>query len=171
MKAARAPAAQRSPVDSLRSQPFAAGLTDDILQLIAGCASNAVFHAGDYLMREGAQASPFHLIRHGSVALEMHVPPRGALTFQTIGEGELLGTSWLVPPYRWMHDARAVTLVRTLAFDATCLRAKCEADPAVGYAVLKRFTAAMLQRLQQSRLQCAQLFEDQRYDTDHASVD
>lgn len=153
----------RAIADILGEHPFVAGLDADIVALVAGCARNAVFRAGDYLLREGGEAGEFHLLRHGSVALEMCVPGRGTLTFLTLGEGDLLGVNWLVPPYRWAHDARAVTLVRTLAFDAHCLREKCEADPRVGYAMMKRFLEPTIERLQLTRLQYAHLFDEQRY--------
>lgn len=153
----------RDIADILRSHPFVAGLDDEIVKLVAGCAHNVVFPAGHYLLREGEEATHFHLLRHGSVALEMHVPGRGTLTFQTLGEGELLGANWLVPPYRWYYDARAVTLVRALEFDASCLREKCEADHHVGYEMMKRFLVPMVERLQVARLQVAHLFDEQRY--------
>lgn len=155
----------RALVDTFREHPFVAGLDADVVALVAGCARNAVFRAGDYLLREGGEASEFHLLRHGGVALEMCVPGRGTLTFLTLGEGDLLGVNWLVPPYRWAYDARAVTLVRTLAVDAHCLREKCDADPRVGYAMMKRFLVPAVERLQLARLQCAHLFDERRYAT------
>lgn len=152
----------RDVADLLAAHPFVAGLAPETVALIAGCARNAVFHAGDYLLREGGAADEFHLLRHGSVALEMAVPGHAEIVFQTLGDGDLLGVNWLVPPYRWAYDARAVTLVRTLAFDARCLRAKCDADPAVGYELMKRFLVPTVERLQLARLQSANLFEGER---------
>ncbi len=153
----------RGIAELLRTQAFVAGLDDAAVELVARCARNAVFPAGGYVLREGADADRFHLVRHGSVALEMHVPPRGTLTFLTLGEGDLVGVNWLVPPHRWAYDARAVTLVRTLEFDAACLRAKCEADHDLGYELMQRFLVPMVERLQIARMQCAHLFDEQRY--------
>ena len=73
-------------------------------------------------------ANEFFLIRHGKVALEIVAPGRAPIVFATLGEGEIVGASWLVPPYRWMFDARAVELTRAIGIDAACLRGKCEAD-------------------------------------------
>jgi len=156
----------RGSTDILREHPFASGLDEATVALVAGCARNAVFHAGDFLLREGAHADEFHLLRHGSVALEMNVPGRGVLTFLTLGEGDMLGVNWLIPPYRWAYDARAVTLVRTIAFDATCLRGKCDADPQVGYALTTRFLKLMVERLHLARMQCAHLYDEQRFAED-----
>ena len=137
----------------LRQHPFAQGLEDSIVTLIAGCARNAVFRADEYLFREGAAADCFYLIRHGTVALETFVPGRGAVTFLTVKAGEILGADWLVPPYRSSFDARAVELTRAIAFEAKCLRDKCEADHHVGYEMMKRFIPPLVQRLQLARLQ------------------
>ena len=82
------------------------------------------FEAGQYLFHEGESADQFYLLRHGRVALELRDPARGAVTLQTLREGEVFGLSWLVPPYRWTYDARAIDLVRAIAIDAACLRRK-----------------------------------------------
>ncbi len=108
--------------DLLRSHPFTQGLDDAILALIAGCATNVVFQAGSYVFRQGGDADRFYLLRHGTVALEDYVPGKGPQTFLTVKSGEMLGVTWLVPPYRWAFDARAVELSRAIAFDAVCLR-------------------------------------------------
>ncbi len=142
----------------LRQHPFTAGLDDEIINLIAGCASNVVFQANDYIFREGGNAEHFHLIRHGTVALEMKAPGREALSFLTIKDGDMLGSNWLVPPYRWSFDARAVELTRAVAFEATCLRTKCDADHHVGYEMMKRFVPPLLERLQIARFQGADIY-------------
>ena len=144
--------------DLLKSHPFCEGLEDAILKLIAGCATNAVFEAGSYLFRAQGSADQFFLVRHGTVALEMFVPGQGPQTFLTVKSGEMLGVTWLVPPYRWAYDARAVELTRTIAFDAACLREKCEADHHLGYELMKRFVPALVQRLQMAQLQMADIY-------------
>ena len=144
--------------DLLRNHPFTQGLEEDILQMIAGCATNVVFEAGSYLFRAGGPADRFYLLRHGTVALELFVPGQGVQTFLTVKSGEMLGMTWLVPPYRWAYDARAVELCRAIAFDATCLRGKCESDPHVGYELMKRFVPVLVQRLQAAQLQRADLY-------------
>ena len=122
------------PISALIGEhPFAQGLESDILSLIAGCARNVVLPADTYVFREGGEAGYFYLIRHGAVALEMHRPGAGAVTFLTVKSGEILGASWLLPPYRWRYDARTLKDTRAVRFDCICLRDKCEADHHVGY--------------------------------------
>ena len=111
--------------------PIFAGLGQTQLELIAGCGSNVGFEAGRYLFREGDPADTFYLVRHGRVALETFVPGRGPLTIETVDAGDVVGWSWLFPPYRWHFDARALDVVRAVAFDGACLRGKCDDDPAL----------------------------------------
>ena len=91
------------------------GLSDEHLDLIAGCALNRVFADGDRLLTENEQANTFFAIRHGTVALETYVPQRGAVTIETLHNGDLLGWSWLVSPHRTVFDARASGQVHTVA--------------------------------------------------------
>jgi hypothetical protein len=91
--------------------------------------------------------------------LEISIPGEGPLPLETIVAGEVLGWSWLVPPYRWHFDARAATPVLALALDGECVRVKCERDEGLGYQVLKRFAPVIAHRLEITR---ARLIESTR---------
>jgi CRP-like cAMP-binding protein len=142
----------------LADVPLLSGMSADELALLAGCASNVRFEAGDMLFREGDQADTFYVVRHGSVALETFVPARGGMTIETIEAGEVIGWSWLFPPYRWHFDARALSQVRATAIDGACLRGKCEEDPALGYDLMKRFAQVLIERLQWTRLRLLDVY-------------
>ena len=142
----------------LSSHPFFAGLDADAMRLMSGCASNVHFAAGEFIFGEGEEASHFYVIRHGRVALEIHSPARGPLVIDSMDQGEVLGWSWLVPPYRYFCDGRAVTPVSATALDGACLRGKCEANPELGYQLLKRVAVVMYQRLQSTRIRMLDLY-------------
>jgi CRP/FNR family transcriptional regulator, cyclic AMP receptor protein len=142
----------------LGSHPFFAGLGPSSVELIAGCASNVHFAEGDRIFEEGDPASLFYVIRHGRVALEAHSPAKGSVVIDTMDDGEVLGWSWLVAPFRYFFDARAVTPVSATAVDGACLRGKCEADAELGYQLLKRVTGVMYDRLQSSRIRLLDLY-------------
>lgn len=135
-----------------------AGLDARWLELIAGCAGNEHVRGGDYLFSEAEPADRFYLIRHGAVALEVHAPGAEAHVIETLGEGEVVGWSWLFEPHRWQFDARALEPTRLVAFDAVCLRGKCDADHELGYQLMQRFAAAMLERLQATRMQLLDVY-------------
>lgn len=137
----------------LAEHHFFQGMEKRHLQLLVGCASNVRFEEGQYLFRQGEAANNFYLIRHGKVAIEVHAQERGSIILQTVSEGDVVGWSWLVPPHRWMFDARAVEPTRGIALDGTCLRQKSEEDHEFGYVLLKRFAQVMTERLEAARLQ------------------
>jgi len=142
----------------LARHPFFAELDADAMRLIAGCASNVHFGTGEFIFSQNEAADRFYVIRHGRTALQLHSPTRGPLIIDTMDEGEVLGWSWLIPPYRYFCDAQAVTPVSATALDGACLRGKCEADPELGFQLLKRVTAVMYQRLQSTRIRLLDLY-------------
>ena len=142
----------------LAEHPFLKGLDPRHLNIIMGCASNVSFDAEQYILHEGEEAANFFIIHHGKVALEIFTSDRGPITIQTIGEGDVLGWSWLIPPYHWHYDARAIEPTSAIALDAKCLRAKCEEDHDLGYELLKRFAHVITQRLEATRLQLLDVY-------------
>ncbi len=143
---------------TLAEAPVLRGLPDEDLELLAGCARNVRFAAGAWIFREGGAADTFYWVRQGQVALSVHAPGQGELTIDTVHEGEILGFSWLFPPYRWQFDARAVTAVAALAFDGACLRGKAEADPRLGYRLMTRIAPVVVARLQAARVRLLDLY-------------
>jgi CRP/FNR family cyclic AMP-dependent transcriptional regulator len=142
----------------IREHRFFTDLDAKFVALVVGCAKNVRFEAGAYLFREGSEADQFYLLRHGRVALEMAAPSGGAVTIQTLGEGDIVGLSWFVPPYRWAYDARALELVRAISLDAVCLRRKLAEDHDLGYEVMQRFVPVLIERLQGTRLQALDVY-------------
>jgi CRP/FNR family transcriptional regulator, cyclic AMP receptor protein len=136
------------------------GLSPDQLALLAGCAGNVHFSAGEHLFRQGDPADSFFVVRHGSVALETFVPARGSILIETIEAGEVIGWSWLFAPYRWHLDARALSPVRATGFDGACLREKCAEDPVLGYELMTRFAQVLIERLQATRLRLLDVYGD-----------
>lgn len=141
----------------IRQHPFLQGLEPQYLKLIVGCASNMCFKAGQLLFHEGEEANQFYMIREGKVALEIPAAPR-PIVIQTVREGDVLGWSWLVPPYRWRFDARALDPTRAIALDGKCLRTKSEEDHNLGYELMKRFSNVMVERLEATRLQLLDVY-------------
>ena len=142
----------------LQDVPLFEGLSQAELELVAGCGSNVRFRQGDLLFRDGDPADTFYVLRHGTVALETFVPARGSVTIETLDAGEVVGWSWLFPPYRWHFDARAVSLVRATSFDGSCLRAKCEQDAQLGYDLMSRFAQVIVERLQWTRIRLLDVY-------------
>jgi CRP/FNR family transcriptional regulator, cyclic AMP receptor protein len=142
----------------LPDHPFFAGLDTRALALVAGCGTNVSFAAGEFLFREGKPADQFFVVRRGRVAIEVHGPAAGTKVVDTADTGDVVGWSWLVPPYRWLFDARAVEATGAVAFDGRCLRGKCEQDPRLGYELMKLVNQVMFGRLVATRVRLLDLY-------------
>lgn len=146
----------------LAQHPFFEGLAPEFLKLLVGCASNARFEAGAYIFRQGEEAHQFYLLRQGRVAVEIYAPQCPPITVETLEKDDILGWSWLVAPYYWRFDARAVELTRAIVLDGKCLRGKCEENHDLGYDLLKRFSQIVEQRLQSTRMQLLDVYATHR---------
>jgi CRP-like cAMP-binding protein len=116
------------------------------------------FDDGALLCREGEPADSLYLLVSGRVSMQMHVPGRGCVVIDTADQCDTAGWSWLVPPYRWFFDARAVGEVLVVTVEASELRRMCEDDPSLGYLVLQQVSGVMLHRLQAARVRLADLY-------------
>jgi CRP-like cAMP-binding protein len=142
---------------AVAEHPFLQRMKPEHLVILTGCAMLAEFKKGELIFREGDPANRFYLIRSGRVELEAEVKERGRMLIQTIGPGDVLGWSWLFPPYYWRFDARAATSVKAIFFYGTRLRGQCEQDPALGYDMMKRTAEVVIKRLQAARKYLAEL--------------
>ncbi|MEA2058808.1 MAG: cyclic nucleotide-binding domain-containing protein [Actinomycetota bacterium] len=146
----------------LGQHPFFFGMSEDHLQKMAACASAVEFVPGQTIFHEGAPADVCYLVLDGDVALELTAPGRGPHVIQTLHAGDILGWSWLFPPFKWSFDAQSLVQTSAIRFDAAELRAAKEADLAFGYDLLKRFAEVMVRRLQAARLQLLDIYADPR---------
>jgi CRP-like cAMP-binding protein len=145
---------------NLSAHPFFVDLSAPHIEAVGGCASNVRFEPGTFIFHEGEDADRFYLIREGKVALQICSDRRGPINILTLGEGDILGWSWLFPPYRWKFSAKTIEPTRAFAIDAQCLRGKTEHDPDLGFELLKRFAHVVENRLETMRLQLVNVYED-----------
>jgi CRP/FNR family transcriptional regulator, cyclic AMP receptor protein len=136
----------------LAAHPFLHGMSRDQLAVLAETARDVSFPARHRLFEDGGNANRFWLLQCGHVLLDLHIPGEGPVVIETIGMGELLGWSWLFPPYKWAFGAVAATPVEAFEFDAVAVRERCTADPALGYELNQRITRVLAKRLQATRI-------------------
>ncbi len=136
---------------ALAAQPFLRGMPSSHLSLLAGAASDIRFPGGHRIFEDGGHASRFWLVQSGRVSLDVQVPGEGPVVIDTIGIGELLGLSWLFPPYRWSFGAVCAGPVEAFEFDAAAVREYCASDPVFGYEFSRRLIPVLAARLQSTR--------------------
>jgi CRP/FNR family transcriptional regulator, cyclic AMP receptor protein len=133
--------------------PFLAGMNRTQLALLTDCAMAAHFKTGQTILREGEFANRCYLIETGKVVVESGGKFCEPMVIETIGAGDLLGWSWMFPPYIWHFTARAIEPTTAIFFFGTILREYCEKDHSLGYELLKRISAVMVKRLQAAHKQ------------------
>jgi len=140
----------------LKEHSFFKGLKTEYIDFIVGCTTHAVFKEGDVILKEGVSADKFYLIRSGRVAIYIEQPRE--IIIETIREGDILGWSWLVPPYRYRFTAKATENTRVLALDGKCLREKCEKNSDLGYELFKRLVNVFTERLEATRMRLLDIY-------------
>ncbi|OFW67715.1 MAG: hypothetical protein A2Z12_01675 [Actinobacteria bacterium RBG_16_68_21] len=149
--------------DVLRSHLFCKGADSDFIMHLAACGPvERTWEVGRSILGLGDPADRLYLIVEGDVSIELHAPGGPPTVIQTLGGGDVLGWSWIIPPYRWAFDANALTPVRALSIDAARLRTAMTDDPSFGYAMLSRLLVAIADRLQATRLQLLDLYGPRR---------
>jgi len=137
----------------IAEHPFLAGLKPAHLAMLSANAVRLSYRPGDVIFREGDPANRFYLIERGKVLLESERRDEPSLPIQVIGSGDVMGWSWLFPPYYWHFDARTLEPTTAICFYGTRLREQCERDHDLGYELMKRMVAVVIQRLQTTRRQ------------------
>ena len=135
----------------LAEHPFLRGMAPGHLDALAEAGADVSFPAGHRIFEDGGFAGKFWLIQSGHIALDVQVPGEGRVTIDSVGMGELLGCSWLFPPYRWAFGAVCAGPLRAFEFDAVAIRARCAADPLFGHELTGRLLSALARRLQSTR--------------------
>jgi CRP-like cAMP-binding protein len=141
----------------ISAHAFLRSFAPGYLEILDGCAEPREFRAGEVIFREGEVADRFYLIESGKVALESHLPSHGHLAVQELGRDEVLGWSWLFPPYIWHFQARAVEATRTVCYNGAHLLVACERNHEFGYDLMKRLTQVLIRRLQATQKQLVKL--------------
>ena len=131
--------------------PVLAGMNHEQLALLTDCAIAVHFKKGQIIFREVEMANRFYLVESGKVVLESTGGHGDPVLVDTIGAGDLLGWSWMFPPYVWHFTARAAEPTDAIFFYGTILREYCERDHSLGYELFKRMSTVMVKRLQSAR--------------------
>jgi CRP-like cAMP-binding protein len=137
--------------------PIFSQLTPAELVLVSRAAREVHYAKGQRLFSAGREADACWIIHSGRIALDTFVPGKGPVVIQTIEPGELVGWSWLVPPYRWHFGATAVEATTASQLDTIQLRALAEQDPRFGYRMALTLFKALLQRLHATRARLLEL--------------
>lgn len=133
--------------NELARHDFFLGLEPSYVTFLGNCATARRVDADKTLFRHGKRADRFYLLRDGYICVEVAAISGPPLRLQRLKPGDMLGWSWLIAPYRWHFQARALEDSEVIEFDGDTILERCESDPKFGYELLKRFSGLMSSRL------------------------
>ena len=139
--------------DTIISHDLFYGMKPGHLAILVEGEKTARFKAGELLFQEGEPANQFYLIQNGKIALETHQTANRPIVVQTPGAGDVLGWSWVFPPFSWHFQARAVETANVIILSGAHLLASAEGDHDFGYELMKRVTQVVMRRRQANRKQ------------------
>jgi len=139
-------------VDVLASHHFTRTMSPANRTRLAEAAQLFEASPGEYLSREGDPAQAFFLIESGNVEIGTDLDEPRSSAILRVGAGDVVGWSWLMSPYRWEFDARAVNTVNGIRFDAEWLRNQCECDHDLGFQLTKQLLEVVSRRLAATRM-------------------
>jgi len=135
----------------LSNHEFFSGLHKNYVALLCEFVSVVEINKAQTLFQLGERADKFYIIKNGCITMQIPALMGPTLEVQTLCSGQVLGWSWLIPPFQWHFQAKAEEESTLLEFDGIGILLLCEQDPRFGYELLKRFAALMSQRLDVSR--------------------
>lgn len=127
--------------------PAFSGLGDEYARRLAEHGKEIEIANGEVLFRSGEPAKSFFLLVDGEISIEIPAVSGPTLRVQRLTPVRVLGWSWLLPPFKWSFNAKGERDSKLIAFDGEAVLEACEADPAFGYEVIKRFSGLMAERL------------------------
>lgn len=149
------------PLETLKHIQFLRDFSDDHLQHLASLAEIKEFPAGGEVFHEGQPSSSVYLVIQGNFTLEINVPTRGAMQFQTVGSGELLGWTPVLGPGPMTATAHVQTPSTLLVLNAAQLQAFCARDLSFGFAFMQRIAQVLSSRLSATRLLLMDVYREE----------
>lgn len=142
----------------LSEHPIFHGLPFVTVSEIIECATEKTFSRQSTIFFEGDSARYCYIILSGSVELSIHTQNKDPIVVQTLHGGDVLGWSWLFPPFIWHFDAIAKEKINTIRLNGECIRKNCQDHPELGYELMIRFSHLIQERLNAARLQLVDMY-------------
>ena len=140
------------------NHPFFKGFKKEYIDLISSYSKIDSFKPGEYIFKEGEAAEKFYVICKGKINVEIQMPDSHPFSLQSLGEGDVLGWSWFIPPNQWRFSARVIEKAELIVIDGNPLKKICETNHDLGYEIYKRLVGVFVQRLEATRDQLVEVY-------------
>jgi CRP/FNR family cyclic AMP-dependent transcriptional regulator len=149
--------------DLLKNNLYFKDLEDEFINFLAENSTFTDYEQESFIFSVREPAECFYLILSGKVALQMFSHEKGEIVLEERTDGEILGWSWLKPPYKWRFDAFTLKNTKLIVFDANLIKKQMEANPRFGYKIQSIFFNIVVDRFQATRLRLLKELGDNIY--------
>jgi CRP-like cAMP-binding protein len=139
----------------LRRYPYFASVEDDSLKAVAVIADEKTVPAGTQMFGEADPADTLSIIVQGEVEIQYLLGNGERRTVDTLVDGDILGWSALIEPYKYTAIGTAKRDTKLVAINAPKLRNLCDKDPQLGYRLSIQIAKLLAHRLEGARVQLA----------------
>ncbi|MGE0708862.1 MAG: Crp/Fnr family transcriptional regulator [Planctomycetota bacterium] len=140
------------------------GLEDDELERVLALAKLQRFSEGQVIVEEDQQARTCYFLTQGRVDIEIRSPfGSRSQRIATIKRGEVFGELSLVDGFLRSATARAVDEVEALAFDNQELEGLMDADPRIGYRIMRNVANVLSSRMRTTNMRLRNALSDLIY--------
>jgi CRP-like cAMP-binding protein len=138
--------------------PVLKGLPESSYMYLESLAQEVRYSIGQVMFEADSPADRFYLVDEGKVGLEVSIAGRPPIVLETLGPGDLVGVSWLFPPFEWNWRARALTSTTMIVFDAEEVRRQCEVDRELALQIYRTVAAEAVRRLHGARIRLLDMY-------------
>lgn len=142
----------------IKSHPFFKDFPQEVLQEVSALAGVGHFHPGQRIFRTGEAAKYFYLIKSGEVSLEIDLEGHGPIVVNNLHSGDVVGWSWLTPPFHWQFDARTVSDADLIVLDGERLLASFETNFRLSHYFHQAMLPVIAKRLQAARTRLMEFY-------------
>lgn len=139
----------------LRRYPYFAAVSEESLKQVAMIADEKCVAANTRMFNEGDPAKALNIITKGEVNIQYLLNTGEHRTVDTLVEGDILGWSALVQPYKYTAICMTTKETQLVSIDAAKLRQLCEDEPLLGYRLMTQIAKLLAHRLEGARVQLA----------------
>ena len=153
----------------LRRYPLFAGQSHYMLEEIAMISGEVMKEKDEWLFQENEDANKIYLVLDGAVALTLYVHLNGSgqhlSSSHSLGKGEIIGWSSIIPPHQYKVGAMAVKASHLLEINALPLRQLLDDNPEYGYHFLRQIAEVVSERYMLINIQILSLMTEKQIKT------
>lgn len=134
-------------------------LTDAQKKKVRSIGRLETYEAGATIVNQGNESYKLYIVEEGQVGIQPEYPKGIKAPVTTVSRGGSFGWSSLVPPYRHMANAIALTKAKVLGIEREKLLPVMHEDPELGCSIMQNIASIIATRLRNLELEMVGLIQ------------